>query len=308
MNKVAREDSGCWWGAASLGLLLGALVPACGGSSTEDPPSAAPIAIEALPRKMADAVCENIAGCCRSANIPFELATCRANREAAFQNELDQASTPERRYNAAGAPACLAALSDFYKQCFQTESDDKISAGCRQMFVGTVALGGACTSSDQCAPAADGFGHCLPVPDDLHAPGVCVAEGPSSESTPHGKRGDACNSTCSEVGGVLCAGQEPAGSPSGTACFVAEGLQCDISSRTCQPLVGLGAPCRFAGCAAGGYCTRDNACATVKLDGASCESHEECASQRCVFADDATDGRCSHQPIANLQTCSGASQ
>lgn len=308
IKKLAGDDGRCWLGALGIGLLLAALVPAC-GSSTDSPPGTAPttpIAIESLPQKMAEAVCDNIAGCCRSANVPFELAACRANREASFQTQLSQLSRPKRSYNASGASACVAGLADFYGQCFQIESDDQIRAGCSQLFVGTVALGEACAASDECAPGADGFGHCLFVPDDPQAGGVCVAQSTSTDTTPHGKRGEACGSTCASVGGD-CGGEDPAGSTSSTVCFMNEGLQCDIRTRTCQPLVALGEPCRYLGCVAGTYCTGANACATLKADGLPCDGHYECASHRCIFDYDAINGMCGHKTIATPDTCSGTS-
>jgi len=88
---------------------------------------------------------------------------------------------------------------------------------------------------------------------------------------------------------------------------VDEGLQCDARSQTCQPLVAVGGECEYLGCVAGAYCSSVGVCSAPKADGLPCNGNYECASKRCIFEDDATNGKCGQRPIANPETCSGNS-
>jgi len=311
LKNVTQIDRGCWWGAVGMVSLLAVLVPACGGSSEGGPSTAAPIALEALPQKLASATCENIAGCCQSAAIPFDLATCRANAEADIQKLVNSRPSPQFRYDAAAAGECASTLAAAYKSCFYTGSDDAVAPVCGRIFVGTSALGEHCTTSTECALGADGFGHCEFTGGDRARGGVCVAqEADSVSAAPHGKRGEACASTCQDTSNRSdCGAVEPGGTPPQvtTVCFMSEGLQCDPRSRTCQPLVENGGACHYLGCVAGTYCTSADVCAPLKADGAACDGRYECLADSCVYPTNSTTGGiCKPKPFATPSRCSGS--
>jgi len=310
MKKVA------WWGWAGMGVLLSALVPACGGA-VEVPDtngngtagrngtpggSGAPVAIEALPERLASAACESMAACCRSADIPFVLATCRANATPLLQKAVNEALRANIRYDASAAGACIAAYGDYFKGCF-VANDKLVEASCSRVFVGTIPLSGACTKSEECAPAADGRGRC--DFDSDQAQGVCVGPSASVPSTPHGKLGEACAGSCSGSGD--CGGAAPSGSGPvvTTVCFADEGLQCDFATQTCQPLAALGQVCSSGACVAGAFCAQ-GVCAALKPDGAECSENQECMARRCSLLDPAAPrGTCGAKSLATPATCSG---
>ena len=307
------EDTGRWLGASSLALLFATWVPACAGSVSPGPDGdGTPVPIEALPERLANAACENIAGCCNSSAIAFDLATCRATAKAALQKAVNQETSLSVRYDASAAGACIAAYGAYFKGC--VDGDEKsIEADCSQVFVGTVAVGGACTNNQDCAPSAAGSGSCVhDTTGDTTGQsngGVCVAAvNSSSPAIVHGKLGEACVGSCSGSGD--CAGPAPSGpSPSVTAlCFTEDGLQCEFRTQTCQPFAALGEPCNFGGCVAGAFCSNTSACSATKPDGAVCASNEECTGRRCLFAEtDAlqTSGVCGAKGLATPAKCSG---
>jgi hypothetical protein len=303
-------------GAAGTGLLLAVLVPACGGSvevpgnsgtpDTNGTPgnSGAPVAIEALAERLANAACENIAGCCHSAAIPFDLATCRANAKPTLQKSVNAAMRSNIGYDAAAAGACVAAYGDYFQRCFVV-SDRSVEASCARVFVGTIPLGGACTTSEveECAPTSEGRGRC--VFDSEQGRLVCVGPSASAAPAPHGKLGEACVGSCSGSGD--CGGQAPSGSVPAviTMCFGDEGLQCDFTTQTCQPLAGLGQVCSSGGCVAGAFCA-EGVCAATKADGAGCTENYECIAGRCSLADPAAAlGTCGAKGLATPAACSG---
>lgn len=301
--KAGRNVSECWLGGAGLGLLLAALVPACGGSVNGAPGGdgdGEPVPIEALPEQLANAYCENIAGCCDTAAIAFDLATCRANVKAVVQKSVNEALRANSRYEASAAGACVVAYGKYFKRCVEADSES-IEASCNRVFVGTIALGGACTRNEECAPTADGSGHCLSESDNPQ--GFCF--GPNApSSTPRGKLGDACIGSC-QGGKADCAVAVPTSSVT-TACFADEGLQCDFRTQTCQPLVAPGGACDHGACVAGAFCTNASVCAATKSDGESCADASECTAHQCFLAEAAAAiGTCGARSLATPQACSG---
>ncbi|MEI9938218.1 MAG: hypothetical protein WDO69_13440 [Pseudomonadota bacterium] len=258
--------------------------------------------IEELAEQLADAACESIEDCCTSATIPFDLGTCRAIASAYLQKGVDATIQSAVRYDPSAAGACVTAYRRHFKGCVETRIDS--SDSCGRMFVGTVELGDTCTGNDDCAPSADGRGHCALDSDQEDAQAVCVAA-PSVDLLARGQQGEPCSATCGGDGD--CAAGVSAGSePSTTACFADDGLQCDSDAHICQPLAMLGEACNSAPCVVGAFCTEAKVCATKKPDGAACASDSECAGPRCLFADPNTvNGICGAKSLATPSVCSG---
>jgi hypothetical protein len=294
-----------FWGFGSSVVLLAALVPGCGGSS-----SAGPIPIDQLPSQLADAVCNNIGSCCNAAAIAFDLATCKRNVMTTTSQSLLEEDSPNIKYDAEAAGRCIALYASFFKSCKEPEGTE-IEAACGDVFVGSLPAGAPCTSSDECAhPANSGVECTMDGPAGQTAQSLCVVS--SFTASVHGKLGGACNGNCST--GDDCSSTGPA-SGTGTgptppvlaSCYADDGLQCDFTSQTCQPLIAIGQPCSFEGCVAGAYCAA-SVCAPFKADGAPCADAIECSSGTCSFPNDpnaAQNPTCGSSGVANAQTCMG---
>jgi hypothetical protein len=87
-----------------------------------------------LPGQFADAVCDNIVGCCQAAVIPFDLATCKTNLIAAFSMSLVKETSPNIHYGPNAAGTCLAVYASVVKSC----RPDNTSATGNGVFVGTL--------------------------------------------------------------------------------------------------------------------------------------------------------------------------
>jgi hypothetical protein len=123
-------------------------------------------------------------------------------------------------------------------------------------------------------------------------PTVCAAT--ASSTTPHGKAGEACVTTCFEgdscsIGSAPVASPAPGGvpqpqpqpQPDPVGCYRDDGLFCDLG--LCAPLVALGAPCdSFDACRGTAFCDFDTGlCTAPQPDGSPCESSNSCQSHNC---------------------------
>lgn len=203
--------------ALFTGLVLSAA--ACGGSD--------PISLEDLPARLAAVGCEHVYRCCDAteqmqqfANFdppPTNQAECEATLTALYQSFLiDQAAIDAGRlgYDSAAAGECLDAAAG--AACGGAAPTS--SAACDRVFVGKVAVGGACEDDDECAGEATCDGD----------PGACVAL-PAL--------GAACTGSC--VTGAYCDFDTSvclALQANGTACdfdFECESGFCDDTGMTC---------------------------------------------------------------------------
>jgi len=208
---------------------MAALGPACGqtaGTASDKDPGPIP---QADLEEFAGTLCESIAGCCGDASIPFELTRCTEGLKVDLESAVRPLSLPNIRYDAAAARACIAAYAKSFDACIRPKSGPfappptgSAFKDCPGMFVGTLPAGQACSRWEQCVPSAAGFSRCDFVSEPRR---VCVAPAPT---LPHGKPGEACGGNCFDSGDCV----------SGIAmCYEREGLQCDIETQTCQPLV-----------------------------------------------------------------------
>lgn len=275
-------------GGLALVCAAALLVPACSGEETEAPSDGGPIAVEAIRSELQKADCEHQVRC----GFMPDQATC-----------LDVTATDQRTlqlladvvfgkvtYDPAAARACVnakrAQTCDSLASVVETAKQ-----ACESVFKGSVAEGGECLWSEECAGdsvcdtamcAGDGaccLGVCKPAPalvslgGDCSMGATCVKDAfcetiPGDEMTP-------AVSTCKERvdNGQACTSQD--------GCF--EGQRCDVGGENkCFILQKEGGACnpsiKTSPCVSiDNWCHKDDR-KCVKLPGAG----EPCA----------TDGRC----------------
>jgi len=169
----------------------------------------------------------------------------------------------------AGLDACLAAINAADCETFEI---DNIPA-CNNLFEGTLELGSACESDDQCA----GDAYCDQPSESCGSCVATLADGETcSEDTectsnkclttgqcgPFGESGDACNETEDCVGQLVCDSTCKVLAPSsvGDSCtdftqcgFPASSLFCNQQAGMCEEFLAVGDDC-FDGTAALGTC------------------------------------------------------
>ena len=277
-------------------LALTAVFPltfaACGSTSSESSGGAAPavatgpVIAADLPNAIADAVCAPLGACCGASKITYDDATCRKATAAQVSSDLSWAMTiTDTTYDANGARACVDAVRAYYHQC-QNDAHgwDGVVKACAGTFPGNHAVGASCTYTAQCV-LGEGDIACEAkgtIQMGNFAPPTCV-EISASTGPAHGKTNDGCAATCNSQ---LCFAMiPPAGVMPGPAtCWVVDGLQCDTSSYTCQPLPETG-----AACGAGGNCMTNAQCVAGTCQprapgspfGVSCSSSDACEGGVC---------------------------
>ncbi len=302
---------------------LGMLGGGCSGSSD----SVAPVTLDQYPQAFANALCDTIAPCCKAANVTYQETGCKSAATDQWTQTIARSSAAHTKYDADAAGRCIAAIKKVVASCKSTNND--ATNVCSDVFVGTIALGGACTSNQDCAAP----GTCERDPNnfDFNAPGVCTAPG---SATAHAKAGEPCAGSCDDRGGstVFCGGFA-SGDPGGT-CYASDGVFCASETRVCAPFGKVGDLCSVAemGCVTGAYCN-DGTCAAQidsgscarapdacssksycdlgqcfakKQDHFGCSTDSECASGVCANAGNAVQGSCGVPSLATPLLCSGA--
>jgi hypothetical protein len=199
-----------------------------------------------------------------SAGSPFDREACVAaqTREA---GAILADTNANRTYDPAGAARCIDGVRAILARCSyaSTVKDEAIEA-CKGVFAGTVAPGGACQSSKDCAPSDMGPVECEV---DRTAPPlppmpICVVDPPG-------------------LAGEPCAGPGP-NDP--TVAFphltCADGLYCDATNH-CLARAAQGAACmRVDECGADLSC-EGGVCTALADLGASCIDDFQCRSRTC---------------------------
>lgn len=261
----------CAWAALS--------VVGCGKSVG----GAEPIPQAELPKRVANLLCDSLAGCCKSSGFPVDLAACKAAYTAELRDDLTDDDQRRVHYDAQAAGDCLAAVASNI-QCGEVDDDD--APACERIFVGSVALGQPCDGSRECAPVAGRSVYC--ESDDGVSPAVCTAS--SAITPPHGKAGDACSITCFEsdscaVGDAPVPLPGPGGVPEPqtdpVACYRTDGVFCDAGRYA--PLVAVGEVCDgYEACRGTAFCNfNTRLCTAPQPNGSPCESNDNCQSAHC---------------------------
>jgi len=276
-----------------VGLSISGFVVACSGSTSGGGTSAAPVPADQFVSRYVGAVCDNIGGCCQNAGFAYDAQGCKTLGNQEFGSKFD-ANQPGVVYDADAAGACVAAIQKAASTC--SGLDMGIASACANILKGTLQDGESCTSDAQCAAPPGGDAYCE-VPLDAPS-GVCVVHA-------RGKAGDPCGATCTEHsdGSSECGSSST--STGNATCYTNDGLYCD---QTCKPVIAVGQPCEFEGCAMGAYCgngfctaypavgeacgqgylcaegafCQGTTCQALLADGQACESGDQCKSGHCA--------------------------
>lgn len=239
------------------------LIVACG----DDPPTSR----QEFASRYADLICPRLSPCCEATGKQNDVGACKR-----FIGLLS--GTSNTTFNQAAADACLAALADW--SCTEEEP-----AVCDAVLSGTVAVGGNCDSTSDCAAPVQGGVTChVDYSSGRSAKGVCKLQPVPAAGQPCGP--DSSTATeyfvCDEDPAFYCdsgtctarsaIGQECAGY---TGC--APGAYCDtnVSPWTCTALAKVGESCGGVGCVEGAYCD-SGSCAKKKPMGEPCQGYDEC--------------------------------
>jgi hypothetical protein len=245
-----------------------------------------------------DARCEYLTRC---GLFPSETA-CQsyfAGRTAQSTSIVAAVDAGKVKYDEDLAEECIDALRD--ASCSQGASLD---SSCDDIFVGTVADGGACAFDDECVSGTCSITDCT----DACCPGMCVP------SRPVPKIGEMCNFVCED--GAYCADDNTchAELPVGAACAdpfaCVPGAYCadrtTTTSGTCKKLPATGEACVDICGNIGDYC--DGTCKPVGQLGAVCSKDDACSF---YYECDET-MHCAETPVPTLMpngaTCSSSVQ
>ncbi|MDX2051819.1 MAG: hypothetical protein SFV15_05460 [Polyangiaceae bacterium] len=271
-----------------------------------------------FPKRFAAAACENVASCCAAGGVPFNDTGCRFTAEGTLTGII-AARTGSGRIilDPVAGEACLKAYSAALAGCTNEAAADLVEPACNKLFKGTVALGGQCSESAECAQTDTQVIQC--------DQGLCkVYTGPSFEEPPTAKFGEACSQSCVMITPHYrsCAQAGSVGGSPGT-CWVEDGLTC--SNGSCASVPKLGEACTFF-CATGAYCDlgrcvpqresgpciqsdacaasafcgiTTNECTPKKQDRTACQEDFECLNGYCGPSG------CQKWTAANSSSCSG---
>lgn len=305
---------GCWFGASIAG---------CGGqqASGSDPTGAVQYGDFSV--QLAQAFCGGISGCCVAGGFATDTASCVTTFITLFDAQLaTRQASANVAYSSVMAGTCVAAYRKAALDCYNPDAAMDASEVCSNVFVGTIALGGACATSEECLADAAQNVRCVTGVCSVASTLVPVADGP------RGKLGGICGATCESYasGRATCISRprRDAATPP-VSCWVDDGLAC--SSGLCVAIPTLGQPCSdVSRCATDSYCDGTNCvpqiatgscsiydacqsssycdtttyqCTPLKPDGATCISSTECSGGDCL------EERCRVWSLANSAICSG---
>ena len=240
----------------------------------------------------ASAHCESIGPCCAQGGIASDVESCRSTLQPSLAARVKiLLDNPRMNYNESATGMCLDEIRAALTAC--TDRTRPVSKACQQIFVGTVPIGGACSTSDECVEKPGGSVYCSQA--------VCTWSANMTEQ-PRGKLGDGCNATCQSSNGTSsCSGSGVVDGGSSTTCWVADGLNCS-SSRVCTAVSAIGQRCTGSySCVAGAHC--QNAVCVANEATGPCTSEFDCLGTYCDF----TTRQCT--PLkANGETCSSDNQ
>jgi hypothetical protein len=253
-----------------------------------------PSSKEEFAQRAAEIVCANFQACCgdSSALVP---SGCR---EKALADAADVVADPLIQYDPSAAADCLATIESETRGCrLATLSFEVQWEPCNRAFVGTVARGGACTDTRQCALVDNGSVTCA-ADFDANANSndmICL----HYLAATRGTRGQACD--CSMSNGKGCEQIWNATAPldDRAACDAQDGLYCDIKNAICKSIGDLGQQCQlnYDSCRNGLFCGDDETCQSDPQEGDSCvQQMAICgANLRCK------NGRCAQFPALGEQ-------
>ena len=275
---------------ALLVVLTALVAPSCGGGDPADSSA------------FADQYCDLINDCCAQAKLSTDGTTCRAWIAIAAGSG---------KYDAASGGACIKAVTAAKQSAdFCTAGTGINSAACSTVFQsgGSVAPGGTCSKSSDCAASSAGAVTCFEVYSSSGETRTCmvlmiggVGDKPCVGTKDGSTYFESWSSTqgaapatgflCDRAGGSAC-------DHATTTCMTLKNLgddcnesgqcmssaYCDFATSKCVARLAVGAACAsFSDCVSGAYCdSAASKCAATADVGAACTSSEQCGSGSCV--------------------------
>jgi hypothetical protein len=246
---------------------------------------------ERLQTELVHALCDNVKSCCTAVGRAFDVPGCFRQINQHYVVPLSSSMTA---YDPVEAGRCVRAVSLAAEACAAVDATT-----CFDAFVGTVAAGGACQSSFDCAPGPGGYavcpqdGHCVQVARGVLGAGCAFTCIDREGGSPACKNSYGVSNTvavaCHSNDGLVCitaANGTATCRPSSTDCkqnptvSCAAGQTCDLVTGTCYTPAKLGASCAATPCDRAAYCS-GGVCVAVEPVGAACASDAECASAKC---------------------------
>jgi len=247
---------------------------ACGGRSSSSQGQAAPVPESQFTDSAANAFCAGVQACCSSKGFSANASVCNTNLRSTVLKDSCQAPFV---YDAQAAGDCIAQVQNLLSTC--SIVNDGNAAACRNVCVGSVALGSPCNNYPECANSSKGDVSCMPT-SASGAASVCVA-------TPHGKPGDPCQATCTaREGGYQWSCPLDTNAPGNTSnqgglakCYTNDGLYCSTLDGTCHPSVVVGGACTGSNdCGTAAYCdSASSTCIAKAVEGDACSAANACA-------------------------------
>jgi hypothetical protein len=139
--------------------------------------------------------CQQDSPCCTKAGLAFDQTGCEGFFRQTCLQGVTAVAAHTATFNPADIDACIAAYQPFIDKCSLTAADFASVAlnmtPCQQVFLGNVAIGGACSSDAECAPGA--------------APNTTFCGTGSCQSrAPLAAQGEACVDTLACALGLVC--------------------------------------------------------------------------------------------------------
>lgn len=244
------------------------LLAACGSTTR---PS---IAAADLESEFEVAQCEYYARCGYFADV----ATCEgAYTGAHFQIDasvLAEIAAKEVTYNGTAARACIDSYAN--ATCDLTDAAGAITpVACDQIFSGTLGDGASCVNGHECISQVCS----IPVCAVECCAGTCVG----ADKPQRAKMGEACTSlpcvegTYCEISSRTCAPLLAAGTDCTGDFQCAYGNGCAGTPQTCKPLPKLGEACPDNRCRDDGQICSAGTCVHVGLPGDACTTDSDCS-------------------------------
>jgi hypothetical protein len=323
-SRILRLRLGAAIGGASV-LLAVVGIGACSGDTKSSGSGSGtgptgPVPSNAFATTFATTFCDGIAACCQQAGI--SSSSCRATLEPRITGRVNLLlSNPKIAFDETAAANCINAYRTVLTACTDQSLSRQVSDACQNVFRGTVAVGGSCGNSNECAQPATGDVSC--------DTGVCRLDTTlGSMGTVHAAAGQPCSSTCNGTANSYgCSGavvSGDAGPTTNASCWIQDGVFC--SNGMCVALPAIGQPCGGGNycavnahcqsgtcvadvatgpctsndtCVSTSYCDQDAGCTPLKANGTTCNTGSECAGGQCE------QDRCRTWSLATAATCAG---
>ena len=268
-------------GAADAGV-VDAAGPDVAGPDAAGPD---PVAAEDFASAFAHAYCNGLGSCCSSAGLAHDGAACITTMTAEAEHRFTPAP-PLRKYDPLSAGQCIVEVKALWPTCRTSPAaENKVKGACDRIFLGTVAVGGACQSDLDCAQASQGPVLCeinvnMPVPPApicvVDPPGQldepCLGGAPYDPATPFPHRTCAPSLYCDRAVN-RCLTRHGEGEDCNSSVLCDSTLWCHSTGPTtgaCEKVVALGLPCTFNGQCASGVCYQDVCSDGIPVDAAKC--------------------------------------